>query len=128
MSWPGGGIDYLSVEDLLDIAAGVADEVLVRDVGLLASAAGRPRLTVFGDDAYPSFADKTAALMHALARNHPLVDGNKRLAWAAARTFCLLNERDIEYQVDEAEAVVLAVADGSLDATALAQWIERHLR
>ena len=45
---------------------------------------------MFGEDAYPSFAEKAAALMHSLARNHPLDDGNKRLAWAATRVFCLL--------------------------------------
>ncbi len=44
-------VDYLSVDDLLEIAAGVLDEVAVRDVGLLASAAARPLTTVFGDDA-----------------------------------------------------------------------------
>ena len=51
-----------------DIAAGVMDNVAVRDVGLLAAAAGRPRVTVFGDDAYPSFPDKAAALLHSPAR------------------------------------------------------------
>ena len=96
-------IDYLSVEDLLEIAAGVMDHVVVRDAGLLAAAAARPRITVFGDDAYPTFEDKAAALLHSLVRNHALVDGNKRLAWSAARIFCLLNGRDLTYTIDEAE-------------------------
>lgn len=107
-------IDYLSVEDLLEIAAGVLPQVLVRDMGLLASAAARPQTTAFGGDAYPEFAEKTAALMHSLARNHPLVDGNKRLAWSGTRVFCLLNGRDIRLDVDEAEALVLDVAKGEL--------------
>ena len=51
--------------------------------------------------------------MHSLARNHALVDGNKRLAWAATRVFCLLNARDIEFTVDDVEALVLAVAIGA---------------
>ena len=88
-------IDYLSVEDLLEIAAGVIDHVVVRDAGLLAAAAARPRVTVFGEDAYRAFEDKAAALLHSLVRNHALVDGNKRLAWSAARIFCLLNGRDL---------------------------------
>ena len=56
-------IDYLSVEDLLETAAGVIDHVVVRDAGLLAAAAARPRVTVFGEDAYPACEDKVAALL-----------------------------------------------------------------
>ena len=100
----------------------------MRDRGLLASAAGRPQTTVFGEDAYPHFADKAAALMHSLARNHPLVDGNKRLAWAATRVFCLLNGRDLQLAVDEAEVLVLAVARGELEVADIAASIEKHLR
>lgn len=81
-------IDYLSVDDLLEVAAGVLDEVRFRDAGLLASAAARPSTTIFGADAYPTFAEKAAALMHSPARNHTLVDGNKRLAWSVTRAFC----------------------------------------
>jgi death-on-curing protein len=117
--------DFLSVDDLLEIAAGVLPEVMVRDVGLLASAAARPRTTVFGQDAYPTFSDKAAALLHSLARNHPLVDGNKRLAWSATRTFCLLNGRDLVYEsVDVAERFVLDVAAGELDVPQISEWIE----
>lgn len=120
-------IDYLSADDLLEVAAGVLDEVPVRDAGLLASAAARPSTTIFGADAYPTFAEKAAALMHSLARNHALVDGNKRLAWSATRAFCLLNGRDIRYQVDAAEAFVLSVAAGELDVPEIAAWIDDHL-
>lgn len=119
--------DYLSVDDLLAIAAGVLGEVPVRDAGLLASAAARPETTVFGADAYPTFAEKAAALMHSLARNHPLVDGNKRLAWSATRAFCILNGCDLRYTVDDAEALVLGVAAGDLDVPQIAVWIEAHL-
>jgi hypothetical protein len=55
-------IDYLTVDDLLEIAAGVLDEVMLRDAGLLAAASGRPRVTIFGAEAYPTFEDKAAAL------------------------------------------------------------------
>lgn len=121
-------IDYLSVEDLLEIAAGVMGEVVVRDVGLLAAAAGRPRVTVFGDDAYPTFTDKAAALLHSLVRNHALVDGNKRLAWSATRIFCLLNGRDLIYTVDEAEDMMIGAASGQLEVPEIAAWLKAHLR
>jgi len=119
-------IDYLSVEDLLEIAAGVMDHVVVRDAGLLAAAAARPQVTVFGDDAYPTFEDKAAALLHSLVRNHALVDGNKRLAWSAARVFCLLNGRDLTYTVDEAEDLMLSAASGALVVPRIAVWIVDH--
>lgn len=119
-------LDFLTVEDLLDIAAGVLEEVAVRDAGLLAAAAARPRVTVFGDDAYPTFEDKAAALLHSLVRNHALVDGNKRLAWAAARVFHLLNGRDLTYTVDEAELLMLQAAAGELDVPQIAGWLRTH--
>jgi death-on-curing protein len=119
--------DYLTVDDLLEIAAGVLPEVAVRDSGGLASAAARPATTVFGADAYPSFAEKAAALMHSLARNQSLVDGNKRLAWSATRASCLLNGRDIRYDVGDAERLVLGVAAGMIDVLEFAVWLSDHL-
>lgn len=94
----------------------------------MASAAGRPRASAFGHDAYPTFATKAAALMHSLARNHALVDGNKRLAWAATRVFCLINGRDLGFTVDQAEELVVAVARGDLDVPEIARAIEAHLQ
>jgi death-on-curing protein len=121
-------VDYLTTEDLLEIAVGVVGEdVVVRDAGLLASAAARPRSSAFGEEAYPTFAGKAAALMHSLARNHPLIDGNKRLSWSATRIFYLINGHDLAFTVDDAEQLVQSVARGELDATQLAAVLERHL-
>ncbi len=127
MTDPREGTDYLSLEDLLEIADGVIEDLRVRDLGLLASAAARPQATAFGADAYPSFAEKAAALMHSVARNHALVDGNKRLAWAATRVFCLLNNTDLAFTVDDAEATVLAVASGDVEVPELAVILDQHL-
>ena len=66
--------------------------------------------------------------MHSIARNHALVDGNKRLAWAATRVFCLLNGRDLGFEVDEAEALVVAVARGDADVPQLAERLTAHFR
>ena len=120
-------IDYLTEADLLEIALGVIGDVTVRDGGLLASAAARPQSSAFGEDAYPTFAAKAAALMHSIARNRALIDGNKRLAWAATRIFCLLNGRDLKFRVDGAEALVVAVARGDLDVPRVAASNESHL-
>ena len=122
-----GRIDYLTEADLLEVALGVVGDVTVRDRGLLASAAARPQTSAFGEDAYPTFAARAAALMHSVARNHALVDGNKRLAWAATRIFCLLNGRDLNLSVDEAEALVVSVAQGDLEVPQIAASVESHL-
>jgi death-on-curing protein len=122
----GQAIDFLSVSDLLEIAGGVLEDVAVRDAGLLAAAAARPLITVFGKDAYPTFEDKAAALLHSLVRNHALVDGNKRLAWSACRIFHLINRRDLAYSVDDAEHMMLSAAAGDLDVADIAAWLRSH--
>ena len=117
-------IDFLDIHDLLEIGNVLIPDFRVRDIGLLEAAAARPQTSVFGDDAYESFNLKAASLMHSLARNHPLIDGNKRLAWAATRTFCLLNGFDIFNDVDSAEKIVIATATGTLDVTDIAAALE----
>ena len=117
---------FLTLEDLLRMAEGLLPDVAVRDIGLLESAAVRPRSTAFGELAYPTFELQGAALMHSIARNHALADGNRRLGWAAVRTFHLLNGRDLSYSVDDAEAFVLAVAHGDLDVPEIARWLRDH--
>jgi death-on-curing protein len=121
-------IRYLTTDDLVAIAQLVAgDRAPIRDVGLVDSAAHRPMATAFGQEAYPDLHTKAAALLHSILRNHPLVDGNKRLAWAACRTFLALNGADFAPDVDEATGFVLAVAAGDQDdlqkiADVLREW------
>jgi death-on-curing protein len=117
------GTDFLSVRDLLDIAAGILPTVQVRDVGLLESAAARARITVFGEPAYPDLLSQAAALMHSLVRNHTLVDGNKRLAWSAMRVFLLLHDVNLDYNIDDAEQMVLRAARGEDDVSDIAGWL-----
>lgn len=106
---------YLDLDDLLHVAARTLDEVQVRDAGLLESALARPQSTAFGEDAYPSIHGKGAALLHSLARNRALVDGNKRLALAATIAFYGLNGLRLTLSNDEAYDLVIAVAAGQLD-------------
>lgn len=116
--------DYLDFHDVLEIAAALISDMRVRDEGLIKSAVERPRTTVFGDDAYKTFDEKAAALMHSLARNHPLIDGNKRIAWSATRAFCLLNGRDISIKVDSAEKLILEIARGECDVKEIAKRLK----
>jgi death on curing protein len=109
-------ISYLEVDDLVEIASIVLGEApQVRDFGLLSSAVVRPATVAFGQEAYTDLWSKAAALLHSVCMNHALIDGNKRLAWAAARVFLALNEVPIkDVDVDQAEALVMSVADGTL--------------
>ena len=112
---------YLTLPELLHLAKRLgADEV--RDYGLLDSALARPQSSVFGQDAYPDVWRKAAALLESLARNHGLVDGNKRIAWYATWVFLHLNGHplDAEFDVDEAEQFVLDVCQGALDVPKIA--------
>ena len=106
---------YLTLDDLLHVAdRAIEGDVLVRDHGLLDSALARPRATAFGEDAYGSLEDKAAALVHSLARNHALVDGNKRLALAGLIAFLGVNGRRLSLTNDEAYDFIVAVASGQL--------------
>jgi death-on-curing protein len=106
---------YLDLEDLLYVAQRTLGDVRVRDIGLLESAASRPRSTAFGDDAYPSIHEKAAALLHSLARTQPLVDGNKRLALAATIAFYGLDGLRLALSNTEAYTLVMAITDAQLD-------------
>jgi death on curing protein len=106
---------HLDLDDLLHVAARTLGEVHVRDIGLLESALARPRSTAFGEDAYPLIHGKAGALLHSLARNHALVDGNKRLALAATIAFYGLNGFRLTLSNDEAYDLVIAVSTGELD-------------
>lgn len=111
---------YLTVEQALRIARIAAGgPVVVRDVGLLEAAVHRPRASVLGQDAYPDLLTKAAALLHSLARNHALVDGNKRLAWLATFVFCAKNGIELDPDDDTAYDLVIGVASGDLDDVAV---------
>jgi death on curing protein len=116
-------VEYLTLEDMLDLVKALGAGP-VRDLGLLDSACHRPQAGFFGQDAYPSLSGKAAALMHSLACNHALVDGNKRLALLATVVFLRVNGHRLDLTDDEAFDLTMSVAAGQLDA----DGIEKHLR
>ena len=116
-------IEYLDRDDVLtagSIAFGA--ELKVRDYGLLDAAVARPQATVFGVDAYPDVWAKAAALLQSLARNHALIDGNKRTAWASAWTFLHINGDELapDFDVDRAEELMNECATGELELAEIA--------
>jgi death on curing protein len=120
---------YLRLEDLLALI----DELKVgpvRDLGLLDSAAHRPQTSLFGEDAYPDLHTKAAVLLEPLARNHALVDGDKRLDWVAVVVFYGLNGLAVRAPEDPAYDLVIAVATGEVSpaqaAFQLSEWVSPH--
>lgn len=115
--------EYLDIEDLVGLAGLLlGDPSPFRDVGLLESAAARPRASAFGEDAYPDLWTKAAALLHSVVKNHALVDGNKRLGWLATAVFLDLNGVDITAASnDDVYDLVIDIAgsDSPLDDIAL---------
>ena len=105
--------EYLSLEDVLTLV----DDLCVgplQDVGLLDSAVHRPRVTVFGRDAYPDVDSKAAVLLESVVRHHALVDGDKRLGWLAVVVFYGLNDIILNAPDDDAYDLVIAMAGGTV--------------
>ena len=99
----------------------------LRDEGLLSSALARPQnLFAYGQPP-PDLAALAAAYAYGLARNHPFVDGNKRTALIAARTFLLLNGANLEAGQDEKFVTFHRLAEGSLTEEELADWIRERI-
>ena len=72
---------------------------------------------------YPEFLDQAAVLAVRISRNHPLLDGNKRLAWSCLTIFCALNGHDLNVPTEEAVRTMLSVAAGELDEAGMARWL-----
>ena len=124
-------IVYLSVEQILDLHRALlrfGGAAAVRDRGSLESAVARPTMTFGGEDLYPDVAAKAASLMHSLVLNHPFVDGNKRIGVAGAEFFLERNGHQLVATDEELEALTLSVAEGKIEAEALAIWFRQRLR
>ena len=107
---------YLTVAELMDVAEQtLGADVPVRDHGLLVSALARPQATAFGEDAYAGPEEKAAALLHSLARNRALMEGNKPLALAATIAFLGLNGWRLTHTNDDAYELIMDVAVGHLE-------------
>lgn len=123
---------YLTLAEAVTIAEAVtgieaATLTRVARLELLDSALHAPR-AAFGDvEFYPEFVDKAAVLVVRIARNHPLPDGNKRLAWQSLTVFCALNGHALRVQLDDAIETVLAIAAGELDEADVADWLRDRI-
>ena len=122
---------FLSLAEILDLYGRVlvvgGGSSAIRDLGALESALAQPRAMFGEDDLYPTLVEKAAALGFSLIRNHPFVDGNKRIGHAAIEVFLALNGHQLDATVDDAERVILGVAAGTIGRDEFAEWIRQHL-
>lgn len=117
--------EYLEIEDALQVVDRYGFHM--RDIGLLASALARPATTVMGVEAYPQLAAKAAALLESVARFHPLIDGNRRMAWTLMVLMLWINGYRHDFSTDAAFNLVVCVAAGDVSLEESAGTIATHL-
>lgn len=112
-------------EQLLETFGGTSG---IRDEGLLDSALAAPFQTFGGQYLYPSVPAKAAQLGFGLIRNHPFLDGNKRIGAHILLVFLALNGIELDYSQQQLADVILSVAASRASAEDLLQWILQHRR
>lgn len=122
---------YLTLAEGLLIASAITGlEVQtiqhVSRVELLDSALHAPQAGFGKEDFYPTLEEKAAVLCLHLARNHPLPDGNKRLAWMATVMFLRLNDVDLSVSTETAVSMIIGVASGVMSQSDLIDWISKY--
>jgi len=97
----------------------------IRDIELLKSALGMPAATYGGEYLHTDVYEMAAAYLFHLVKNHPFVDGNKRVGAVAALVFLVLNGYDFDAPEDDFAEMVLSVARGEIDKAEVAVLIRR---
>ncbi len=98
----------------------------IRNIGLLESALHRPFLTFDGNELYQGVKEKAAVLLESIIKNHPFVDGNKRVGYVLFRSFLILNGIDITASEEIRYQLVINVAQGKASKKEIINWIEKH--
>ncbi len=123
---------FLNLTEVLELHDRVIDQTGgadgVRDLGAVESAVFQPQMAFGGKELYPTIETKAAALCFSLVKNHPFIDGNKRVGHAAMETFLVLNGWELDAVVDEAEQTLLSLAAGNLQREELVAWLASHIR
>ena len=122
---------YLTLKEALELHRRIIEQSGgsngIRDIGLLESALAQPLMTFGGEDLYPTLVEKASALCFSLVKNHPFVDGNKRVGHAVMETFLILNGYEIDAHSTEQEEVILSLAAGELDRESFREWLRSHI-
>ena len=98
----------------------------LRDPGLLDSALAQPKMTVGGKFLHKTLFDKAAAYGFHVCKNHPFVDGNKRVAFVLMDIFLQKNGREIIANEEDAYTTMMSLASGKLSKARLSKWLKEH--
>ena len=98
----------------------------LRDPGLLSSALAQPRMTAAGKYIHRTIFDKAAAYGYHLSRNHPFVDGNKRIAFVIMDIFLQMNGWQIDAPEEEVYKTISALATGDISKPTMAKWLKAN--
>ena len=121
-------IIYPTLEETLELHQKLIErfggQAGVRDMGLLESALHRPQTGY-----YDSLSEQAAALLQSLLKNHPFVDGNKRVGFALTVIFLRLNGLQLKAKADGAEKFIIEnIIRKNCDLPEITSWIERHMK
>jgi death on curing protein len=118
---------YLTLKEAIELHLRIIEQsgglAGIRDLGMLESALAQPLMTFGGEELYPTLAEKASALGFSLIKNHPFIDGNKRIGHAGIEVFLVLNGYEIDATVDEQERIILSVASGELGRAGFTNWL-----
>ncbi|MEH1822821.1 MAG: type II toxin-antitoxin system death-on-curing family toxin [Nostoc sp.] len=124
-------IRYLTLEKVLELYHRIVEQsggsAGVSNMGGLESAIAQPQMTFAGEELYPKIAEKASTLGFSLIKNHPFIDGNKRVGHAAMEVFLVLNSFEINATVDKQEQVILQVASGELGRDEFTEWLRNQI-
>lgn len=122
---------YLTLREVLELYRHVMEigggAQGIRDLQALQSSIVQPRMTFGGEELYAGVVAKAAVLGFSLIKNHPFVDGNKRIGHAVMETFLILNGYEIRASVDEQEEVIMKVAAGNIERPEFEEWLHAHV-
>jgi len=122
---------YLTLTEVLEIYHRIIEQsggsAGISNIGGLESAIAQPRMTFGGEELYPTIVEKALALGFSLIKNHPFIDGNKRIGHAAMEVVLVLNGFEIDAAVDDQEQVILQVASGELRRDEFTEWLRSHI-
>jgi len=123
---------HLAVPDVEEIHVAVIEAfggaAGIRDRSLLESAVAAPRATAYGKSPVKCLPDVAAAYMYYLCRNHPFVDGNKRVAMTAAIVFLRLNGIEPAADSDAWYSIAMDIANSRIDRDAVAKRLRKLVR
>ncbi len=100
----------------------------IRDKSLLESALSRPFQTFDGKDLYIDVIQKAAALIESIIKNHPFIDGNKRIGYVLMRLWLLQNGFDVKATKEEKYLFVIGIASGESDIKDISKWLNRNIQ